>query len=495
MADIPRKSRLLVFTIWLMLVPSVGMTWAQDAVPAELDQLVNDAEKEFLLHELARIQPPERIRELAGYSQRQLDLGGGFYGMMPDQLANPDSIPIPHDDEGRLAAALCLARQRRDNLAALEQVNPKYAQSFSSGSLKEFLGQVSFDPPDSDVLAGLDLELDVTALTGFFAVLDDGEISADEAASLAALPSNQEMLQHRRNLGYVPKPLPDTETLATMIQMAGSTDPLDRLWCWIHSQNAFDYADLVQHADDYRRFLAELESRGDELVDIALQQIAGYTPVGIELNATFAMTVGWGILGWVTPDMAGINIEQAKNDWRFLLGTMIEETYHRMQLDLFPSVTNQPVREFSDLTAIDTGDPRYDRLFEILTYTVAEGAANQVGVRFAEDDLLDKAPAGAELLVRFVHQVIDEGDTESADALITEGLQGNGPLYGLGLNLAGLIAKKDGSRAVGEYQQQGPVAFFQRGAALAAETGEPIIAPEVMAAVDSLEVHLANRTR
>ena len=88
------------------------------------------------------------------------------------------------------------------------------------------------------------------------------------------------MLQHRRDLGYVPEPLPDTESLAAMIRIAGSTDPLDRLWCWINSQNAFDYADLVQNADGYRLLLSELESHGDSLVGaarVAHNQSLGHT--------------------------------------------------------------------------------------------------------------------------------------------------------------------------------------------------------------------------
>ncbi len=72
--------------------------------------------------------------------------------------------------------------------------------------------------------------------------------------------------------------------MAELIRMAGSIDPLDRLWCWINSQNAFDYADLFQNTADYRHLLAELESHGDSLVDAAVARIAQYTPPGIELE-------------------------------------------------------------------------------------------------------------------------------------------------------------------------------------------------------------------
>lgn len=478
----------LVVLALLAGAPSIpAVASARDDGAAELDRLVSSAEKDFLLAELARIQPPERIRELAGYGTRQSELGGGFYGMLPDQLADPDSIPVPVDEAGRLAAALCLARQRQENVAAMVGLNPDYASSFGGGSLARFLAE---EGSNGEIPATLGLTLDASALEGFFAARADGEITAAEAAELAELPGNQAMLRHRRDLGYVPEPLPDTDSLARMIMMAGSADPLDRLWCWLNSQNAFDYADLFQNAEGYEKLLTELEAEGDALVEAVLGRVAAHAPEGVRLETTFAMTVGWAIRGWATPEMAGLNVEQVKDDWPFLMGTMTEETYHRLQLELFPSPDGQPAREFADLVAADTGDPRHDRLFEIVAYTVAEGAANLVRGPYADPGLSAKAPAGAALMDRFVRSVVADGDLKSADALINEGLQGNGPLYGLGWKLASLIAEHEGARAVGEYQQRGPVAFFLRGADLAAENGDPLLTPEVVHAVRELEARL-----
>ena len=475
--------RLVPVLLCLAMPWSPCDTAAREPEDLTLDELVTPAEKDFLLTELARIQPPERLQELSAYGQRQLELGGGFYGMLPDQLIDTDAIPVPRDTDGCLAAALHLAKQRHENLAALKQLNPDYAMTFRNEPLAGFLAGSGSGAGDHD----LALTLDMSALTGFMDALAEGEIIAAKAAVLAALPSNQAMLQHRRDLGYVPEPLPDTESLAELMMVAGSADPVDRLWCWINPQNAFDYADLVQHAEGYRSLVRQLESHGGAMIGVALGQIEPYTPEGTRFAATFALTVGWAIRGWATPQMAGLNIEQVKDDWDYLLGTLTEETYHRLQLELMPSAAGAKAREFSDLTTIDTGDSRYDRLYEIITYTVAEGAANLVRGRFASADLGDKAPAGAELMDRFIRQVVIDGDLESADALINEGLQGNGPLYGLGLRLAAAIASHDGTRAVGEMQARGPVAFALRGAELTTDSGESLLTPEVVAALETLD--------
>ena len=474
-------------TLALLALLALASPAMGNATEAALDSLVTPDERAFLLETIAAIDPPTRICELAEFGSRQSALGGGFYGMLPDQLTPADSLPVPADEDSRLAAVLVLARQRETNRAALAALNPDYPVTFGATSLADFLLDLPASelgpPPDGDALR---LALDLSAVRGFLAARADGAIDRSEAAALAALPSNVAMLEHRRNLGYVPEPLPDAEALAAFIGQAGSPDPLDRLWCWVSSQNAFGYADLAEQPTGYGDLVAQLNAHGDALAAAVLGRIARFAPEDARLETTFAFTVGWAIRGWATPAMAGLNVEQVKDDWDFLYGTLVEETYHRLQLELFPSADGAPARTFDDLVAADTGDPRLDRLQEILAYTAAEGAANLVRGRFAPAGLDAKAPEGAALLARFVGEVVEGGNLEAADALINEGLRGNGPLYGLGLRLATAIADTDGDHAVGEWQQRGAAAFVLRGAGLSAAGGTPLLAADVVAAVERL---------
>lgn len=487
--NIPARRILTIALLSLAASSSSANQESQaDSFEIELAGLVTPAEQAFLMAELERIQPPERIHELAAYGERQSELGGGFYGLMPDQLSDPASIPVPVDRPGRVAAALCLARQRAVNLAELARIQPDFAVEFRDESLGDFLSTLEPSDAAKPVPAiELKLELDTSAIRGFVAALADGEISVAEADSLAALASNQAMLEHRRNLGYVPEPLPDTADLAELIRMAGSRDPLDHLWCWVNSQNAFGYADVSQRPEGYRSLIAQLDAHEADLTRAALERITRFTPAGTRFETTFAFTVGWAIRGWATPDMAGLNIEQVKDDWYYLYGTLVEESYHRLQLELIPVKTDSPATELSNLVAIETGDERLDRLYEIVTYTVTEGAANLVRGPFADPELAGKAPAGAELVARFVREVVDDGDLESADAIINEGLKSNGPLYGLGWQLASRIAAAEGERAVGEWQRRGAVPFFLHAAELASEDQPALLDPGVITAVRRLE--------
>ncbi len=51
--------------------------------------------------------------------------------------------------------------------------------------------------------------------------------------------------------------------MSEMILPAGSPDLLDRPWCWINPHNFLDYADLVQHREEYSRLLAELDAASE----------------------------------------------------------------------------------------------------------------------------------------------------------------------------------------------------------------------------------------
>jgi hypothetical protein len=68
----------------------------------ELAQLLAPDEAAFILHEVSRITPPERIKELEGYPERQSEQGGGFFGILPRQL-EMDAVPIPDSDTGVLS--------------------------------------------------------------------------------------------------------------------------------------------------------------------------------------------------------------------------------------------------------------------------------------------------------------------------------------------------------------------------------------------------------
>jgi hypothetical protein len=447
----------------------------------ELAQLLAPDEAAFILHEVSRITPPERIKELDRYPERQSEQGGGFFGILPRQL-EMDAVPIPDSDTGVLRAAIALARQRSSNLAAIAELDPGYPFSFRGSAIPDW-------PYQS--IPGMSLHLDLSAIHGFLEAYGDSDISLDEASALVRQSTTQEMLRHRDSLSYMPSPKVTESSLTSMIARAGSSDPLDKIWNWLHPMNNFGYADLAINAEEYSSFVEEVALNGQRLTHKVVSNVGEFAPDGVVLNETYGFTVGFFIRGWATDKMPGLNIEQYKDDWEFLQGILTHETYHRLQLSLCPMSDGRQARTFEDLGYADLGDRRFDKLYALLAYTVLEGSANRAMGDNISQEIPENVTAGIQLIDEFVARVVLEEDLSAADDMIAGGLVSNGPLYSLGWYWAGLIAEEDGTQAVGELLQEGPVAFALRASELATRAGESTVSTDTRDAIQELDELLA----
>jgi hypothetical protein len=462
----------------LTVIRDLGHRMKAGQEPPVLDNLVDSENKKFLLETLARIDPPERIQELLGYAQWQHQRGGGFHGLLPDSIDGTEALPCPEDEASIHDAAVLLAQRRLENHKALAAALPTFPFHFRGDPIP--VGDVQVPP-------GWSLVVDHSAISGFLEARSDGVITVDESRMLAGLPTNREMLRHRNNLGYVPEPLPSEEDLADLLVRAGSSDPLDRLWAWLHPWNFFAYADTAVVSDGYSSFVEELQRNGNRLAATVLSRTAAHAPEDLEFKGVFALTIGCLIRGWVTTEMPGLNVDQVKDDWSFLTRVMVHETYHKIQPLISPTISGARAVDFEDLTSADLGEPRLDELHKILAYTVLEGTANFAAGPDGNVDSLENARAGSQLLAEFVDRVMVKGDIEAAEELVIKGLQNNGPLYALGYQLSARIAAEEGPRAVGEWLTRGPAAFVLHAGEIASTTEEPLLDEKVIDAVEELQ--------
>ena len=446
----------------------------------QLDELVTRSEREQVLSLLAAVDPPESVHQLAGYDEWQHEMGGGLHGLMPDQSAELSGLPVPVDEPSTLQAAIVLAELRGENLRKLEEFDVAI----------DFTGQGFETPETLTSPEGIRVTLDASAVRGFVAALADGRVDQDEARILASLPSNTEMIQHRHDLGYVPEPLVTAEGLAEMLVRAGSGRAIDGLWSWINPFHFFGYADLVNQTARYDRMMATIDDNSRAISGTIADRIAPYVPDGMQVDETFALTVGCLIRGWATFEMSGLNIEQVKDRWPRLLRTMTEEVYHRVQLKMVPTESGEPARDFDDL-AMEFDDPGLSKFYQALLYTVLEGSANLVAGPYPGVADEQRARDGLELLERFVDEVVGQDQTENADALINQGLKNNGPMYALGYQMSVIVERHDGAVAIGTLLQRGPVAFAQRAIELAAKDGVELVGAGTRASVARLADELA----
>ena len=316
---------------------------------------------------LGLVDPPERIQELLGYAEWQHRLGGGFHGLLPDPLDGVEALPGPGDETTILEAALVLARRRSVNRAAVGEALATFPFRFLGDAIRD---------KDAAAPAGWSLSLDHSAIGGFVDARSDGEITIEEARTLASLPSNRQMLRHRRDLGYVPEPLPTEENLAEMIARAGSTDPLDRLWAWLHPWNFFGYADVGTEAGGYKAFMAELREHDDLLTDSVLSRVAAHAPEQTRVPRRLRpdhrlFDTGLGHHGNAgaqrRPGERRLGVS-APGDGFTRPTTRSSHSSARLLPARLPSISK-------DLATADLGDPGLEKLYEILAYAVLEGTA------------------------------------------------------------------------------------------------------------------------
>ncbi len=410
------------------------------------------ADAEQVLKLVCGITPSGRIHDLRTLETQQAERGAGFLGMLPDQI--PDDLDVPDDMESSLDVAARLAEIRRANLDAIRETMPQYPLAFS--------GESNDRPSTASIPTGWMLDVDVSGIRALLDAFESSGLVPDEALRIARMSSFQEMMTHRRELGYVPEPLIDEAGLAWCIAHAASRDPVDELWKWLHPHNLFDLSDLYTHRTEYRQ-LTDVLAGEHGLSSWVLPRISRYAPPGTMFQDRFSFAVGWGIRGWATETSGGMNIEHAKDDWDLLTTTLVHETYHRLQTKIAfadPAIDEIGFERITSLPASVSGNRH---LYRALSYIMLEGSATYVAAPILLPAWHDDAAAGMGLLERLCEIDESERADESADGILNEGLRSNGPFYGFGALLSDAIVRHGTESDLGIALTRGGPAFVERG--------------------------------
>jgi len=435
-----------------------------------------------LLSLCCQLTPPERVAELGMLEARQIELGAGFLGMLPDQI--PEDLPIPKDVTASLALAQRLAQIRNRSVEAVKKAMPQYPLAF--------MGQDFDAAPPGEVPATWNLTIDAGGILSALDAFDAGGVTHDAALAIANMSAFVEMMRHRRELGYVPEPLIDADGLAWCLMHAASDDPIDALWKWLHPQNLFDLSDLYAHRARYRRLIDQLVD-GDALANAILSRLAPYAPANASFEDRFAFAVGWGIRGWATEASGGLNIEHVKDDIAHLLETLVHETYHRLQAHVALAHPGMDKIDFDRITSYPFEQAADARLYRALAYVMLEGSATYVAAVTGPTGAHPAAwkndmTLGLDLIER-VEALPADADDEATDGLLNEGLRSNGPFYGLGAQLSANLVASAGPQALGVALIGGAPTFVLR--ALAGREAAPMISHAALEHIKRLDQLIA----
>lgn len=413
---------------------------------------------------IKQLDTPERIKELFRIQQKQAELGGGFYGLIPDPIESPEQIPVPDTPDKFL-----------DLLSYLSQVRDEQLKIVAgTGFPVNFSGR-NYVPKDVESGRRIKIILDLSAIRDVLKYIAKENPTLDEARKIASGEIFTEMINHRNSLGYVPGPEFTMEFLANFLFFAASKEPVYEIWKRLNPWNFFDFADIACNRADYERVLNELEENKDNIEACISSRIEKYVPENFEFQERFVFSVGWAIRGWATGKFGDINIEHVKDNYDFLLDVIIHETFHRIQAMLYPGNEGKEFRMLEK----PLKDKGMDALYKAMTYIFLEGSATYVQKGdFPVEDMSD-VQAGVDLFKELYERVFQEKKYDELESLLNRGLRSNGPFYALGHYMTYIIDKEYGNRTIASCLEKGSPEFFR----LFIDTEEGRVFPEEIAGI------------
>ncbi len=308
------------------------------------------------------------------------------------------------------------------------------------------------------------LKIDLSVLSQTIEFLQSENVNIKKAKEIANLKGNQEMLKHRKNLGYLPEPITDTEDLTELLMWASSNKPEDKIWKWLNPLNIFELADVCNKLDEFEKLHNTIDNYRAEIIYNILSEISKYIKNDLKFTETFSLTIGFAIRGWATDNRFGVNIENIKDDYNRLIATIAHELFHRLQTRICKSEGQEQI--FSGITSGSFRDEKDNKFYEVLSYIMLEGTGEFITHQFTaqkQDNLQKKVDEGLDLLNETYKTIYDKGELEKVDELLNKGLKSNGVFYSLGEYITKLLVKSKGESYLGEILEKGVGSFFVEG--------------------------------
>jgi len=427
-------------------------------------------EAKYLTELINQLDAPKNIKKLFDIQQKQAELGGGFYGLIPDPIKGLEQIPIPSTSTnfaGLVSYLLSIRDEQRRTIADM-------------GFPVSFSGE-NYVPKEVKHYSRIKISLELSTIRHVLEFFAKENPTLNEARKIANGEIFTEMVKHRNSLGYVPGPVFTTEFLTQFLFLGAVKEPIYKIWRWLSPWNFFDFADIAYNRADYERILNELEKNRENIEMRISSKIEKYVPENFEFKEHFVFSVGWAIRGWATGKYGGINIEHIKDDYDFLLDTIAHETFHRIQAMLYPGNEGKEFKIFEK----PLKDKAMDALYRAMTYVFLEGTATYIQKGGFLEENLPGVQKGVALFKELYKTVFQYKKYEKLEELLNRGLRSNGPFYVLGHYMAHVIDKKFGNRAIANCLEKGSPEFFRL---FIATTEGKIFSKETLAAFQKIEI-------
>jgi hypothetical protein len=400
----------------------------------------------WLINTINQLKSPEDVKALYKLQKNKIEMGGGFFGIISEPIKDENEIPVPYSLESFIDLIMYLSNTRESQLSEIEKTG--YPLYFNNEPYKQ---------RNETSTGRIKVTLDLSAIKQIIDYFSCDDPAFEEAEKIASSEIFTEMIKHRNSLGYVPGPEMTTKNLSHFIFLGAKKDPISIIWKWLNPWNCFNFADIFMNLEKYQKLLKDLEINKSNIEAFISTKLGPYVPDGFVFKERFVFAVEWAIRGWATSKFGGINIEHVKDNYGFLVDTVVHETYHRIQAMLYPGNTGK------DFNMLDKSfdNEKLDAVYKAMTYVFLEGTATyvQYGSGFSKEN--EKINEAVNLFQQIIESENEELDKNKLEKILNIGLKSNGPFYTLGHYMAKLIDETYGNQKLAACLKKGSPEFFK----------------------------------
>ena len=354
-----------------------------------------------------------------------------------------DSLKVrPPDGDAGIIRVAYLVSNLRKKLIENGKSNKIYTAEFSGNILE--VPEVNKD----NINRNITLSFDYQPAQVILDILSDPNINYHEILSKLDLPQFDELVQHRSQSFYYTTI--SKERLATCLEIAASTKPLDELYKYMNPAGLLNFTDVKTNLNQYKEQLTTISDNEQLLFNYINASIAQYLPSDLIFSREISFFFISGADGWATTNAIAVDLNYMKNDYGKLLALLLHETYHGGQKVV--SIKDSTERE-ENIQWFITG----------LDYLFTEGTATYVAPPL-EKTKLDKEAAikrGVHLIQEIYNNTQADFDVDTIITFINEGVAGAGPFYWLGAEMSRIIVDELGKEKFASIIPYGGITFLK----------------------------------
>jgi len=410
-------------------IPKREAIWLKDSLSSdELTQVID------LVNDLSR---PAASQLLVSYFY----LDGSFKSKSVKPYLDSLSIRPPDGEAGIIRVAYLTSKLRKERLE-IQRSSKYYVAQFSGASL-DLPGYEA-----GDINNNIALRFDYQPARIILDMLSKSDLSYQEIESQLDLHQFDQLIAHR-NQSFYATPL-NKERLATCLQIASSTKPIDKLYRYMNPDGLLYFTDVRTNLDAYKKQLSDLSENEEEIFKYINARISPYLP----RNTSFEREVSFFFIndadGWASGDVTALDLNYYKDNYEKLLTLLVHETYHSGQ----NAVAKKVVSDY---------DENVQFFVNALGYLFGEGTATYVEpptVKTKEE--YDTAiQEGIALMEGIYEHAITAYDSDKIYELLNKGVAGAGPFYWLGAEMSKVIVDALGKEQLAAVVPDGGVHFFK----------------------------------